>query len=354
MNLSALGFTSEHECYQNQDEFKDFTIGRVISEHRERYIVKTESTEYDCEIIGHMRYSADSRSDFPAVGDWVAVSEFDDDKGLIHAILPRKNVIERQAVGKYAEKQIIASNIDYAFVVQALNRDFNINRLERYLTLCHASQVSPIIVLSKTDLLEAEQLQDSISEVKSRISDVPILAISNEDKSGITQLSEYLQEGKTYCLLGSSGVGKSTLLNNLCGRELMDTLTISSGTERGRHATTHRELIVLEQGGVIIDNPGMREIGITDAGGLETTYDPIIKLAKACKYRDCTHQHESGCAVIAAVDSGEMDQKSYENFLKLEREKSHFESTIAERRKKDKKFGKMVKQIKKEKGFKKL
>jgi ribosome biogenesis GTPase len=282
------------------------------------------------------------------VGDWVAISEYDDDKVFIRAVFPRKTIIERQAVGKQGEKQIIATNIDFAFIVQAVDRDFNINRIERYLTICNASHVKPIIILNKIDLIKDDEVSDLVSKVQERVKYVPVVAISNESQKGIDSVKDHIVKGMTYCLLGSSGVGKSTLLNNLSGKEKMKTEAISASTSKGRHVTTHRELLVLENGGILIDNPGIREVGIADsAGGLEKTFARIAELSEACKFKDCTHTTEIDCAVITAVERGEVDGAFYENYLKMEREKEHFESTVAEKRKKDKGFGKMVKHFKK-------
>jgi ribosome biogenesis GTPase len=291
-----------------------------------------------------MRFTAKNREDFPAVGDWVALTTYDSDFAIIHKILPRFSTIKRQAVGQFGEIQVIAANIDYAFIVQAIDRDFNINRLERYLTICNSSKVSPIIVLSKTDLLEEQKITEILESIKSRIKDVPVIAISNETQDGYEAIKATIEKGKTYCMLGSSGVGKSTLLNNLSGKTIMRTDTISQSTNRGKHVTSHRELIVLGNGGILIDNPGMREVGIADStGGLEITFDTIINLSLNCKYKDCTHINETGCSVLEAVEKGELDKASYDNYLKMEREKAHFESTIAEKRKKEKIFGKIIK-----------
>mgnify|MGYP003111646361 FL=1 len=347
MKLEHFGYSDKIEKLRIQNNLTDFEVGRIISEHKERYIVKTEKGELDAEIIGNLRYTANTREDFPAVGDWVAISEYDDDKVLIHSIFPRKTIIERHAVGKQGEKQIIATNIDFAFIVQAVDRDFNINRIERYLTICNTSNVKPIIILNKIDLINDTVLTDLMSKVQERVTQVPVIAISNESQKGIERLRKSIVKGKTYCLLGSSGVGKSSLLNNLSGKQLMKTNEISSSTNKGRHVTSHRELIVLENGGIIIDNPGMREVGIVDStDGLDITFEAIIELSKDCKFKDCTHTTEVDCAVLKSVESGELDKSSYENYLKMEREKEHFESTVAEKRKKDKNFGKMVKQFK--------
>lgn len=347
MKLEDLGYNEYLENYRKEQNLDSFGLGRVISEHKERYAVKTVENEYDAEIIGNLRFTAHLRSDFPAVGDWVAISEYDKDKVLIHSIFPRKNIIERQAVGKQGDKQVIAANIDFAFIVQSVDRDFNINRIERYLTICNASNVKPIIILNKIDLINDTELSNLIFSVQERVKEFPIFAISNESQEGIESLKNSMQKGKTYCLLGSSGVGKSSLLNNLSGKQKMKTNTISESTNKGRHITSHREMFILENGGIIIDNPGMREVGIADStGGLERTFGIIVQLSKDCKFKDCTHTTEIDCAVLTAVRKGEIDKDSYENYLKMEKEKEHFESTLAEKRKKDKDFGKMIKHYK--------
>ncbi len=348
MTLEELGYTEELENYRKDRDLDAFDVGRIISEHKERYVVRTTIKEYDGEIIGNLRFSAQNRSDFPAVGDWVAISTYDDHKVLIHAVFPRKTSIERHAVGKHGEKQIIATNIDYAFIVQAVDRDFNINRIERYLTICNTSNVKPIIILSKIDLINDVELSNLTTAIRERVKQIPVITLSNKSQDGIDSLNDQIEKGKTYCLLGSSGVGKSTLVNNLSGKEMMKTNTISASSNKGRHITSHRELIVLENGGILIDNPGMREVGIADsADGLETTFNTIVELSEYCKFKDCTHTTEIDCAVLAAVERGEIDQSSYENYLKMEREKEHFESTVAEKRKKNKGFGKMMKNYKK-------
>jgi ribosome biogenesis GTPase len=245
--------------------------------------------------------------------------------------------------------QIIAANIDVAFLVQAVDRDFNINRFERYLTICYASKVNPVIVLTKTDLISDEKISEITAAIQQRILNVPVIAISNETQDGYEALRRLIEKGKTYCMLGSSGVGKSTLVNNLSGRNIMRTDSISDSTSKGRHVTSHREMVVLENGGILIDNPGMREVGITDSsGGLEITFDSIVSLSKNCKFKDCTHTSEVGCAVLQVLEKGEIDESSYENYLKMEREKAHFEATVAEKRNRDKQFGKMMKNYKKD------
>ncbi len=349
MNLTNFGYNAKLEQLRTELNLQNFEVGRVISEHKERYVVRTEQGELDAEVTGNLRFSAQSREDFPAVGDWVAVTAYDAEFCIIHRIFPRQSVISRLAAGHSGEIQIIATNIDFAFLVQSIDRDFNINRMERYLTICNASQVEPIVVLTKTDLIVPEQLNGIVKSIEQRIKNIRVIAVSNETLDGYETLRATIEPGKTYCMLGSSGVGKSTILNKLSGKEIMQTGAISESVNRGRHVTSHRELIVLESGGILIDNPGMREVGIADSSsGLETTFDAILRIGKSCRYSDCTHTGEAGCAVIAAVERGEIDQNSYENYLKMEREKAHFETSLADRRKRDKAFGKIMKNYKKD------
>ncbi|MBN8705389.1 MAG: ribosome small subunit-dependent GTPase A [Bacteroidetes bacterium] len=346
MKLEDLGYNPKFEKFRTENNLTGFEPGRIIAEHKERYIVRTADAEVEAEITGNMRFTASGREDFPAVGDWVALSVYDTDFGIIHKIFPRYSLIKRQAVGQFGEIQIIATNIDFAFLVQAADRDFNINRLERYLTLCHSSKVAPIIILTKTDLIEPEKVSEIVDQIKIRISDVPIFAISNETRDGFEAIIATLQPRKTYCMLGSSGVGKSSLLNNLSGKSVMRTDAISQSTQKGRHITSHRELILLENGGLLIDNPGMREVGIADStGGLEQTFDRILSLSEHCKFKDCRHISEVGCAVLEAIEKGEIDESSYKNYLKLEREKAHFETSATEKKKKDKIMGKVIKKF---------
>jgi len=347
MKIEELGYNMNLKKYAKEQNLDAFEIGRVILEHKERYIIKTSDNEFEAELIGNLRFTAKNRYDYPAVGDWVAFLEYDDGKALIHAIYPRTSIIERQAVGASGQTQIIATNVDGGLIVQAVGRDFNLNRLERYLTICYSSGVSPFIVLNKIDLIIKSELKSIIVQISQRIKDVPIICVSNRIK-GYNELATIVEKGKTYCLLGSSGVGKSTILNNLSGEKQMRTGEISLSVNKGKHVTSHRELIVLNDGGIIIDNPGMREVGIADTKrGLETTFDAIIEYAKNCRFKDCSRIHEKGCAILEAIEKGEIDQDSYFNFFKMEKEKSHFESDAVEKRKKDKDFGKMIKNVKK-------
>ena len=354
MRLQDLGYNNYFEKSRIEKNLEGFEVGRVIAEHKERYIVKNEKGEFMAEITGNLRFSASSRSDFPAVGDWVALITQDSDFALIHSILPRFSVLSRKAVNKFGELQIIASNIDYGLIVQAVNRDFNVNRLERYLTLCYTSNIEPIIVVSKTDLINEQHLNDLLGKINNRVESVPVIPVSNETQAGVNKLKKLLHKGKTYCLLGSSGVGKSSLINSLIGENRMKTAAISESIDRGKHITTHRELIPIVNGAILIDNPGMREVGIADSSdGLESTFEKIYDLSQECRFSDCTHTTEKDCAVKLAIENGEIDASYFQNYLKLEREKEHYESTVAEKRRKDKDFGKMIKHFKKDRKSKK-
>lgn len=355
MSLQSLGYNARLEQFRTDNNLTSFDVGRVVAEHRERYTVATESGEVDAEITGNLLFTAAGRADFPAVGDWVAITVYDSGSALIHHIFPRSSTIARQAVGQHGEIQIIATNVDVGIIVQAADRDFNLNRLDRYLTLCHTSKVLPVAVITKTDLSDAAAVAGMVEAIGRRHPALPVVALSNLTGHGMERLKEFTGPGKTVCLLGSSGAGKSSLINNLSGRAVMHTDAISQTTGKGRHVTTFRHLVVLEEGGVVIDNPGMREVGIADeSDGLENTFTQIVELAGECHYRDCTHTTEKGCAVLAALESGVIAPEAYNNYLNLLKEKEWFESTAAEKREKDRQFGKMMKNFKKGKNDKRL
>jgi len=350
MNLTDLGMTYELSEYIKGEISKEFTVGRVTQEHRERYTVSTGDNEYDAEITGNLRFSAASRADFPAVGDWVVMTLYDSNQAIIHKIVPRKSVLERQAVNKFGETQIISTNIDVAFIVQAINNNFSINRLERYLTICYASNIEPVLVLSKIDLSTEEDIKIAVSALEKREKKIKYILLSNMTFKGLNQLLGYIEKGKTYCVVGSSGVGKSTLINNLLKKNVLKTGPISLSTNKGKHVTEHRELFVLENGGIIIDTPGMKELGMTDnSEGIKTTFQDIIDISLKCRFPDCRHINEKGCAVIEALDKGVIDRDSFDNFQRMQKEQERFHTTVAEKRKKDKVFGKMIKNYLKDK-----
>lgn len=348
MRPEDLGYSMEWESFRKAFIPDDFVLGRVVAEHKERYIVRTPGEEYEAEITGNLRFTARDKEDFPVVGDWVALVPCDQERAIIHRILPRFSLLKRKGVGEASEIQPIAANVDTALIIQAVDRDFNINRIERYLAICFSARVNPLIVLTKTDLVNRVQLEEMLGMVRARIPQVPVLSVSNETQNGYSELKALLEKGKTYCMLGSSGAGKSTLLNNLSGRLVMKTEAISISTNKGKHVTTHRELVILEEGAIFIDNPGMREVGISsDSDGLEGAFSRIVVLSGNCRYKDCTHTSEAGCGVLQALDSGELDRSSYENYLKMEKERIHFEETVLEKRRREKLFGKMIRNYKK-------
>jgi len=350
MNLTDLGFTETLSEYIKENNLSEFSAGRVTQEHRERYVVSDGENEYDAEITGNLRFSSSSREDFPAVGDWVMMTVYDSDQAVIHKVLPRRSMLARQAVGKFGEIQIISANIDVAFIVQAINNNFSINRLERYLTICYSSDIDPVLVICKTDLSSEEDISNAISELEKREKKVKYILLSNITLKGLDQILDFIQKGKTYCVVGSSGVGKSTLINNLLKRQVLKTGHISHSTNKGRHITEHRELFILENGGIIIDTPGMKEVGMTDnQDGIKATFQVISSLSLKCRFTDCQHINEKGCAVIEALQRGDIDQNTYDNYLKIIKEQERFTTTVAEKRKKDKVFGKLVKNYYKDK-----
>lgn len=346
MTKEDLGFNPAIQRYFESVNLEAAEIGRVTQEHKERYVVLTESGEYEAEVTGHLRYSAASRADFPAVGDWVALSVYDQNAALILHVYPRTGALERQAVGKHGEKQIIAANVDCALVLQAVQQDFNLNRLERYFAVCNAARIQPVVVMTKSDLIDPETTNRLAALLQHRLKKIPFLFLSNENRQGYEELRSLLKKGKTYCVMGSSGVGKSTLINQLIGEQALKTADISASTGKGRHTTSHRELFILESGGILIDTPGMREIGVAgDEDSLDATFDTIAELVDRCKFSDCTHTVEEGCAVQAAIENGELDPAALENYQKMKREQERFQVSIREKREKDKKIGKLYKRI---------
>lgn len=344
--MKALGFTGRITELVEPSEYEGYGLARVIVEHRERYIVQSESGVYQAEITGNLRYAAKSKLDFPAVGDWVKITLMDSENAIILKVFPRYSVLERQAVGKFGEVQVIATNIDVAFIVQSVGHDFNLKRLERYLAICYSAGIEPVILLTKTDLIDAEGLKELTDQVSERVKGVALVPLTIQEDATFEMLLKRMEPYRTYCFIGSSGVGKSTIVNRLKGEEVLKTKTISESTSKGRHTTSHRELILLSNESIVIDTPGMREIGLTDQSkGIELAYNEISELSKSCKFKDCTHLHESGCAVLQAVEQGKISESVFENYHKMLREQEHFASTVKEKRAKGKAQGKLYKAI---------
>jgi ribosome biogenesis GTPase len=324
----------------------DARIGRVIEEHRERYFVMCEQGVFEAGVTGKIMFNSESKDEFPAVGDWVVLTPMDDEQGIIHQILPRKTVFRRRASGRKTGDQVIAANIDIAFVVMSGDEDFSLNRLERYLTIIYDGNITPIIILNKTDLFTKDETNEFVDEIKTRHPDTELVWTSALTESGIKYIIEHLSPEKTYCFVGSSGVGKSSLINRLTGGERQRVDTISDSTAKGKHTTTYRELIELENGSFLVDTPGMREVGISGSdAGLEETFADIIAVAENCRFRDCTHTNEPGCAVIEACENGELQEAKLENYLRLKRESDFYQMQEYERRQKGRSFTKMIKEV---------
>ncbi|SDN31384.1 ribosome biogenesis GTPase [Fictibacillus solisalsi] len=320
MNLKQLGWESFFENHFTDYDQEQFTVGRVALEYKRMYRLFTEHGELLAEITGKLRHSATERQDYPAVGDWVVISARpEEQKASIHAILPRKSKFSRKAAGVTTEEQIVAANIDTVFLVNALNTDFNLRRMERYLLMAWESGANPVIVLSKSDL--CENVSQKLMEVESIAMGVPVHAISAENGEGLDQLSAYLEWGQTVALLGSSGAGKSTLTNALFGEKKQEVKTIREDDDKGRHTTTHRELVLLQGGGVVVDTPGMRELQLWEADeGVSQSFSDVAALAANCRFRDCQHTTEPGCAVQEAISDGTLDQERYNSYVKLQKE----------------------------------
>ncbi|MFC1454595.1 ribosome small subunit-dependent GTPase A [Candidatus Undinarchaeota archaeon] len=348
ITLEDLGYDPFFESSRKTSGLLDYSIARVIAEYKEAYKVKGITCEYLAKITGKHRFNATRREDYPAVGDWVTITELDRKKAIIHDILPRKTILRKKYSGEQ-KTQIIATNIDVAFIIESVDRDYNLNRFERYLVLVNDGNIRPVIILNKIDLITESELKLKIDQIKDRFNDVDIIATSTLTEQGLDELVNYILNGKTYCFIGSSGVGKSSLINKLLGKDVIKIKEISDHSGRGKHATTSREMYFLKEGGILIDNPGMRGVGMIDASaGINTVFEEIMDLSKKCKYADCTHTHEPGCAVLKAIQTKELDEKKYANYLKLKKETEYYSMTKLEKRKKDEKFGKFIKKAKKQ------
>ncbi len=346
IKLEDLGYDEFFDLKWKSLELNNLLAARVTAEHKEAYKVINAHGEFLARITGKQMFNAAKRADYPAVGDWVAIAVLDKERAIIHHVLPRKTILRK----KYNDKQdtqIIATNIDVAFTVESLDRDYNLNRLERYLVLANDGGIKSAIVLNKTDLVSEAELHRRIGGIKNRFGRIDCISTSTITERGLDDLIHYIGTGKTYCFLGSSGVGKSSLINKLLKRGDIKTREISDFTGRGKHTTTSREMYFLENGGIVIDNPGTREVGIADAGvGIANVFNEITALSKECKYADCTHIHEPSCAVLKAIEEGRLDRAHYQNYIKLKKENEFYEMTDIEKRAKDRKFGKFIKKAK--------
>jgi ribosome biogenesis GTPase len=320
--------------------------GRIVEVNKGNFKVADGTYEMLAELSGKFMFTTEDRTGFPTVGDWVVMQALDDSsRAIIHNILPRKTLLKRKEAGRKVDFQLIAANIDYGLVMQSAD-SLNLKSLERYLVMLNESKIQPIVVVSKIDLLSASELAE-VQEKMTKLNARHVL-ISNVAAGGIETLAHGLEPRKTYCLLGPSGVGKTSLLNRLLGDGLFKVAEVREKDGKGRHTTVRRQLIRLESGSIFIDTPGMRELGNFEiATGLEQTFEDITLYGVKCRFRDCTHVHEDGCAIIEAVGQGKIDAERYRNYLKLKKESEFYGMSYLEKRKKDKAFGKMVKNYKK-------
>jgi len=344
-DLNVYGWNGKLNQLKQESIHKTLSHGRVTTVHRTCYEVISENGLLQCELTGNMMYG---KSDFelPCTGDWVIFQSFDDSKGIIVDMLPRERTLYRKKSGTVVEKQAIASYVDKAFIVQSLDDNFNVRRAERFVVQILDENIKPVLVLNKSDLgFDRQRIDELIKHITVQ---VPVFFTSIHKPETINQLRESISEGETVVFVGSSGVGKSSLVNALCAKAVLLTSDISQSTGKGRHTTTRREMILMDSSGVLIDTPGVREFGlaIDNPDSLAETFE-ISNFAESCRFKDCTHTSEPGCAVLEAVKNGALDDKVYESYLKLRREAWHYATAEHEKRKRDKIFSKLIKKVNK-------
>ena len=325
MTLEEFGFSSWFQDQIDSPLKEGWTVARVTAIHKGWSDICDGETTRPAKSTGKLRHEARANKNYLTVGDWVLAKDFDKEDGfaVIHSVLKRKTELKRKTVGRAVGYQLIAANIDTAFVVHTLDKGYNLRKLERYLSIVHDSGIRPVVLLTKKDLLTRQDLKERINEVKERLPNIDIVAVSNTTGSGMRAAKKYLVPGDSYCLLGASGVGKTSFINSLLGKEdEYFTLPVREKDGKGIHSTTWRELIVLKNGALMIDTPGMRELGHLDtAAGIDETFDEITALEDQCKFNDCAHiNNTKGCAIIAAVEAGEISKERYENFIRMRAE----------------------------------
>lgn len=318
--LHSFGWTDRLETLFEPHRAAGLVPARVLREDLARYRLLTPDGERAGEVSGRFRHAARARADFPAVGDWVALRPPDGDGPcILEAVLPRASAFTRKAAGETTEEQVVAANVDTVFLVSGLDNDLNPRRIERFVAAAWESGAAPVIVLNKADVIDDPEA--AVAEIEPVAPGVPVVAVSALDRAGLEELGGWLEPGRTVALLGSSGVGKSTLVNALLGEDRQDTGGVRADDSRGRHTTTHRELIPLPGGAVLLDTPGMRELSLwAEPETLETAFPDVEALAAACRFRDCRHDAEPGCAVRAADADGTLEPGRLESWRKLQRE----------------------------------
>ncbi|KKQ14868.1 MAG: hypothetical protein US25_C0018G0004 [Candidatus Moranbacteria bacterium GW2011_GWE1_36_7] len=324
MDLKTLGWDLYKKSLPENIDEKN--IARVAVENRGGYLLYNKDGELTGMVQGKFMRSAKDETDYPKVGDWVVVEKLQGEaKAIIKSILPRKSKISRKRAGEDVAEQIIAANIDIVFIVQGLDGDFNISRLERYVAMSKEGGCEPVIILNKADL--SPDPKAKLEEVSQKISGIKIFLVSAQNGQGVEDVRNLIQEGLSVVFVGSSGVGKSTLVNALLGIDLQKTQEVRLDDSRGRHTTTKRELLLLPSGGILIDTPGMRELGLwASQDALGEAFDDIEIFAQRCKFNDCDHTHSAGCAVLKALQEGKIDQQRYDSFIKLSGSLNHFKA----------------------------
>jgi ribosome biogenesis GTPase len=349
--IEKLGFNDWFKEKIDPSKFLHYQIGRVVAVNKNSYIVSNGRNEIFSELSGKYLFNADSPLDYPAVGDWIFIELFNDESfAVIHEIIPRKSILRRKSAGKKIDYQMIAANIDTAMIMQSADANYNLRRLERYLVMINESNIRPVVLLSKSDLATVGELEKMKAGVSELIPDIEVISFSNNSYSDLERIKKIFTPGETFCLIGSSGVGKTTLINKLMKNEIFKTQEIRVKDGRGKHTTSRRELIVLENGAMIIDTPGMRELGLISVeSGFDDTFKEITELSAQCRFTDCTHTVEEGCAVLEALGKGEIPQERLQNYKKMLKESLYHEMSYVEKRRRDKQFGKYIHSILKHK-----
>jgi len=346
-NLNTYGWNDKLIQLKQQSKYNTLPHGRISTVNRTCYEVVSENGQFLCELTGNMMYGK-SYFEFPCTGDWVIFQPYDNNKGIIIDMLPRERTLSRKKNGTVADKQAIASYVDKVFIVQSLDDNFNVRRAERFIAQILEENISPVLILNKTDLgFDKEKIEEQIMHIARQI---PVFFTSILRPETISLLRASMSEGETVVFVGSSGVGKSSLVNALCGEPILLTSEISLSTGKGRQTSTRREMILMDGGGVLIDTPGVREFGLAiDSPSSFAEVLNISDLAKLCRFNDCGHTGEPDCAVLDAVNKGVLDHKVYTSYLKLRREAWHFSSSEHEKRKKEKSLSKLIEEVKKRK-----
>jgi ribosome biogenesis GTPase len=347
--LSDIGFDQWFQSHVSDLRQEGRDIARISAVDRGSYLIRNQTREVPAELAGKFYFQVESSVDLPCIGDWVTVQYHSNDTAaIIHEVFPRKTFLRRKSAGEKVDFQMIAANIDVAFIVQSCHFDFNARRMDRYLVIAADGGVEPIVVLTKTDLITPEELKQKLAAIGSSTIAARVLTLSNITGIGFDEFQQVLVSGRTYCLLGSSGVGKTTLINRLIGQDAFDTRAVS-GTGEGTHTTARRQLIVLNQGSMLIDTPGMREMGLLGVNeGVNQGFEDIVQLSLNCRYPNCGHTQEPGCAVRAAVISDALTEDHYSSYIKLKKESEYHELSYLGKRKKDRAFGRLIKSAKKQ------